>query len=216
MHQVFDVPGSVRLKDVSRPAQGETPAGRIHRLAAKAVVEGCVATRQDGADDRYTVTSGNSSGVVYAVDAAAGSCTCKATRPCKHFSIVALTLIAERDRLRDLADRGHVKSTADFHRLQDAERRAERLAPVSPSVSPLSETPTVSERPQTDAAWLADLARRIRADAAPARYPGTCAVSGRQFGRGAAIVEVGGRHGPNRWALAEAVVAGHAAAAVAA
>lgn len=206
MHQIFDVPGTVVLKDVSRPAPGETPAGRLHRLAQKAVVEGCAATRQDGSDDRYSVTSGSHSGASYHVDTSTGTCDCAGSAvgwPCKHLALVALNLIAERDRLQDLARRGCCKTTMDFHQLADAERRAGRLAPVSP----LSETEaTVCERSE-NAAWLVDLARRIYADAVAARFPGTCAVSGRPFGRGAAIVEVGGRHGPNRWALAEAVVA---------
>lgn len=197
----FDVPGTVVLRDVSRPALGETPADRLRRLAGKAVVEGCLATCHDAAEMVYAVTSGSRSGVTYAVDAAAGTCTCKATRPCKHFALVALNLLTERDRLRGLDARDRLKTTRDLHNLQNVERRAARLAPVI--VSPVSETPATQDP------WAADLAERVLADAVPARYPGVCAIFGQAFGRGARIVKVGDGHGANRWALADVVIAGH-------
>src|SRR5262245_12375873 len=74
MVAVFDVPGSVRLKDVNRKPADETPSQRLHRLAQKAVIEGCQVMRVHNADKLFAVTSARDGAVVYIVDAEAGKC----------------------------------------------------------------------------------------------------------------------------------------------
>lgn len=104
MVATFEVPGSVRLRDVSRPAPAETPAGRMHRLAAKARIEGCQVFAVAGHDRMFAVTSGTVAGTAYAVDALIGSCTCPAGKNCKHVAAV----LAELGELAGLGDEGAV------------------------------------------------------------------------------------------------------------
>lgn len=95
MGQPFIVSGSVRLRDVSRPAKGETPETRLHRLAAKAQVEGCRVYRQHGADSRFLVTSARDESLVYMVDVRDARCGCEGFArwgACKHFALVLAEL----------------------------------------------------------------------------------------------------------------------------
>lgn len=89
----FDVSGAVRLKDVLRPMPEETPAERIVRLAAKAVIEGCYIVTID--DVAATVTSAVGPHLVYRVSHEEPIwCACPGfeyTGMCKH---LALTLVS--------------------------------------------------------------------------------------------------------------------------
>lgn len=91
----FSVPGSVRLKDVSRPAKGESPAQRLWRLASKGQIEGCRVLRVVGADGMFVVTSASSPDTAYAVDTADRSCSCEGFgrhQMCKHVALVLAAL----------------------------------------------------------------------------------------------------------------------------
>lgn len=128
---VFDVPGSIRLRDVSRPVAGETHAEAIQRLAAKAVISG-VKLLMESHSEQIFATSSRMDGIIYAVGP--GGCSCagfQAYRRCQHFALWAVTMgepdndpdgetAAEVARLESLAARGQIKTTADYHRLHAA------------------------------------------------------------------------------------------------
>jgi hypothetical protein len=71
----FDVPGNVRLIDVSRPAPGETPEQRIERLAQKGLISGIRMVREKRTGLLYA-TSASDAGTIYALNLTARSCSC--------------------------------------------------------------------------------------------------------------------------------------------
>jgi len=71
----FDVPGDVRLRDVSRPIAGETNEQRIGRLASKAVIEGVRIVREQKTGLVYA-TSASRSGTIYRINLTARTCSC--------------------------------------------------------------------------------------------------------------------------------------------
>lgn len=74
--QTFDVPGTVTLRDVSRPAAGETAQQRAFRLASKAVISG-VRIFTERTTGQQFATSATDATTLYAVDVAARSCGCR-------------------------------------------------------------------------------------------------------------------------------------------
>src|SRR4051794_14149714 len=87
---MFTVPGSVTLKEVQRPGADETTARRLHRLASKAVIEGCRTMRLYGSG-HFVVTSGTDVATAYEVDRACHMCTCPGFARhglCKHLALV--------------------------------------------------------------------------------------------------------------------------------
>ena len=76
------------IAQLSKRPKGETDAERIVRLAAKAVAEGCELRRIDRT--RFAVTSGTKTNEVYLVDVKAQTCSCPATKPCKHLCLAIL------------------------------------------------------------------------------------------------------------------------------
>ena len=131
MSTAFDVPGTVRLRDVNRPLAGETPAQAIQRLAEKAVING-IRLVMEHATEAIFATSATMPDVVYAVGP--GGCTCQGYRSfqrCQHFALWAVTMgepdndpdgaaVAEVARLEALHARGRLKTTADFKALSAA------------------------------------------------------------------------------------------------
>jgi hypothetical protein len=88
MEARFDVPGSVRLRDVSRRPAGETNQQRIERLAAKALIEG-VQLVTDPRSGLMSATSASRPGVRYALNLTARTCTCDGYTShliCKHIA----------------------------------------------------------------------------------------------------------------------------------
>lgn len=89
------VPSKLTLRDVIRPAKGETPAARLHRLAQKAVIEGCRVIRMHGNDALFAVTSASADATAYLVDVRAGRCGCEGFGchgVCKHLAIALAEL----------------------------------------------------------------------------------------------------------------------------
>lgn len=90
----FEVPGSVVLRDVSRARPGESLEARLHRLAQKAVIEGCCVLRLYGSG-AFVVTSGADPLTAYAVDRDAQVCGCPGFARhglCKHLALVLAEL----------------------------------------------------------------------------------------------------------------------------
>lgn len=154
----FIVPGTVTLRDVSRPAKDETPAQRLYRLACKAVIEGCRVIRTYGTG-HFLVTSGNDPGTAYTVDRGIRTCDCPgfATHQvCKHIAMVLAELgelpdpnpdppapvapaiaapeledaLTELARLESLHAQHKLKSTADLWMLHNARERVDALLPL--------------------------------------------------------------------------------------
>lgn len=87
--QTFDVPGTVTLRDVSRPAAGETAQQRAYRLASKAVISG-VRICTERATGRQFATSATDASTLYAVDVAARTCDCRGFEKygiCSHLAL---------------------------------------------------------------------------------------------------------------------------------
>lgn len=87
-------PATVTLADLERRPRGETEAGRLRRLAAKAIVAGCQVWYLAGDTGRFAVTSATYAGTAYVVDTHANTCTCEGFavghRPCQHLCLVWL------------------------------------------------------------------------------------------------------------------------------
>ncbi len=105
----FDVPGSARLRDVSRPAPGETPAQRLHRLAAKAQIEGVRVFAVAGHDRLFAVSSARIDSTAYLVEPRFGRCGCdgwKRHKVCTHLAAVL-------NELGELPDAGQETTCPD-------------------------------------------------------------------------------------------------------
>lgn len=96
----MNIPATLTHKDVTRPAANETPAQRMTRLAAKAIIEGCrlIAVDTDRTwTSRIGVSSGSAANLYYIVDLDARTCTCRAEGICKHtsFALASLGILPE-------------------------------------------------------------------------------------------------------------------------
>src|SRR5687767_4463553 len=116
--RTFEVPGTVRLSDVSRPKAGETRAEAIQRLAAKAVING-VRLVMESESEAIFATSASMPTIIYAVGA--HGCTCQGFNSfgrCQHHS---LYLVESGDMPTDPEPEspaaGSEAARAEYHRL---------------------------------------------------------------------------------------------------
>jgi hypothetical protein len=87
--QSFDVAGSVRLRDVARPAAGETKEQRAHRLAQKAVISGVRILTEPRSGFTYA-TSASDASILYRLDLVYRTCTCRGFERhgvCQHLAL---------------------------------------------------------------------------------------------------------------------------------
>ena len=107
-----DVPGDVTHRD-TRPVAGETDRERIHRLAARAVIEGVQLFVHPSQPTVYA-TSGTRH-TLYAINPTTLVCSCPATSICKHAALLALA-----------TNRLHVLAPEALACTEDGGRRASR------------------------------------------------------------------------------------------